>query len=298
MATTMPVIGFLNSASKATFEASLVAFHRGLNESGYEEGRNVSIEYRWADGNYGQLPALAQELVDRQVNVIAASGGVTPATAAKGRTSTIPIIFVCGFNPADPRVGLVGNLNKPGGNATGINVYNTELLPERSQLLSEMVPAAGIALLMVPNLFLALKGIEQGEVPGARILNASTESDLEGRFAEAAKENFAVIVAADTLFTSRRDKIVGLAATHKVPTIYPWREYAEAGGLMSYGASLTNPYRQLGVYAGMVLNGSNTADLPVLRSTAIELVINRGTANALGLTIPPPLLARADRIIG
>jgi putative ABC transport system substrate-binding protein len=293
----MPVIGFLNSGSASAFQQSVAAFNQGLNDSGYQDRQNVNIQYVWADGNYDQLPMLASGLVTQQVDVIAASGGVTSARAAKNSTSTIPIVFVSGFNPADPRVGLVKDLSKPGGNATGVNVYNTELLPQRLELFSQLVPNSEIVLLLNPGIFLAQTGIEQGRLPDTRVVNAATESDLDARFAEAQNGGFAILVDADSFFTSKRDLIVALAKKYNVPTAYPWREYAEAGGLMSHGPSLTNTYRQLGVYAAMVLKGSNPADLPVVQSNVFELVINVGTAKIHGLEVPSSLLLRADKII-
>jgi putative tryptophan/tyrosine transport system substrate-binding protein len=293
----MPVIGFLNSGSENAFQQSVAAFNQGLNESGYQDGENVKVQYLWADGNYDSLPLLADGLAKQPVDVIAVSGGVTPAKAAKDATSTIPIVFVCGFNPADPRVGLVKSLSNPGGNATGVNVYNTELLPQRLELFSQMVPNSEIVLLLNPAIFLARIGIEQGKLPDTRVVNAGTESDLNARFAEAQKGGYAILVDADSFFTSKRDLIVALAKQYNVPTAYPWREYAEVGGLMSHGPSLTNPYRQIGVYAAMILKGANPADLPVVQSNIFELVINVVTAKTHGLDVPASLLLRADKII-
>jgi putative ABC transport system substrate-binding protein len=293
----MPVIGFLNSGSESAFRQSVAAFNAGLNESGYRDGQNLTVKYVWADGNYDKLPELAQDLVNQKVDVIAVSGGVTSAKAAKDATSTIPIIFVSGFNPADPRVGLVKDLNAPGGNATGVNVYNTELLPLRLELFSQMVPNSEIVLLLNPKIFLAQIGIEQGQVPDIRVFNASTESELEQRFAEAQAGGSAILVDADSFFTSKRDSIVALEKKYNVPTAYPWREYAEAGGLLSHGPSLTNPYRQIGVYSAMVLKGANPATLPVAQSNVFELAINVTTAKAHGLDVPAGLLIRADKII-
>jgi putative ABC transport system substrate-binding protein len=294
---TMPVIGFLNSGSQSAFQQSLAAFNQGLNESGYQDGVNVKVQCAWADGDYTQLRSLAEGLVNQPVDVIAASGGVTPAKAAKDATSTIPIVFVCGFNPADPKVGLVKDLAAPGGNATGVNMYNTELLPQRLQLFSQMVPNSEIVLLLNPGIFLAQTGIEQSQLPDTRVVNAATESDLDARFAEAQNEGFAILVDADSFFTSQRDLIIALAKKYNVPTAYPWRECAEAGGLMSHGPSLTNPYRQIGVYAAMVLKGSDPANLPVVQANIFELVINVGTAKGHGLDVPSSLLLRADKII-
>jgi putative ABC transport system substrate-binding protein len=294
---TMPVIGFLNSGSASAFQQSLAAFNHGLNDSGYQDGVNVTIQCAWADGDYNQLQSLADGLVKQQVDVIATGGGVTPAKAAKGATSTIPIVFVCGFNPADPRVGLVKSLDAPGGNATGVNVFNTELLPQRLEMFGKMVPNSEIVLLLNPGIFLVKAGIEQGKLPDTRVVNAATESDLDARFAEAQKGGFALLVDADPFFTSKRDFIIGLAKKYNVPTAYPWRECAEAGGLMSHGPSLTNPYRQIGVYAAMVLKGNSPATMPVIQSNIFELVINIGTAKGHGLDVPSSLLLRADKII-
>jgi ABC-type uncharacterized transport system substrate-binding protein len=294
---TMPVIGFLNSGSASAFQQSLAAFNQGLSESGYQDGVDVTVQCAWANGDYNQLRSLADGLVKQQVAVIAASGGVTPAKAAKDATSTIPIVFVCGFNPADPRVGLVKSLAAPGGNATGVNVFNTELLPQRLEMFGKMVPNSEIVLLLNPGVFLVKAGIEQGTLPNTRSVNAATESDLDARFAEAQKGGFAILVDADPFFTSKRDFIIGLAKKYNVPTAYPWRECAEAGGLLSHGPSLTNPYRQIGVYAAMVLKGNSPATMPVIQSNIFELVINIGTANGHGLDVPSSLLLRADKII-
>ena len=295
--TTLPVIGFLNSASEGGFEPCIAAFHQGLKETGYVVGQNVEIAYSWANGKYGELRQRADDLVGQQVSVIAATGGVTPARAAKAATSTIPIVFACGFDPADHRVGLVASLANPGGNATGVNVFNTELLPQRRELLSELAGTTNIALLLNPEIFLAQIGIEQGKVSGTPVLNASTEVELDKQFAAAQAAAYAVLVDADSFFTSRRNLIVALAKKYRVPTSYPWREYAEAGGLMSYGASFTNSYRQIGVYTGMVLKGANTAAMQVLQPTSFELVINLGAARDIGLEVPLALLARADKVI-
>jgi putative ABC transport system substrate-binding protein len=293
----MPVVGFLCSAPEQGFEQSVSAFRQGLHQAGFDEGRNVTIIYQWAQGDYARLKDYADDLVAKKVDVIASTGGVTPARAAKSATSTIPIVFVCGFDPANPRIGLVKSLSAPGGNATGVNVYNTELLPERRKLFGQLVPAANLALLLNPRIFLAQTGIEQGQVPDIPVLNASTEAELDQRYSEARARSLALIVDADSFFTSRRDLIISLAAKYEVPSCYPWQEYAEAGGLISYGASFTNPYRQIGVYAGLVLGGADPGSLPVLQPSNFELVINLTTARTLGLTVPPALLARADRII-
>jgi putative ABC transport system substrate-binding protein len=293
----MPVIGFLNSGSPSAFQQSVAAFNQGLDESGYQDGQNVEVQYVWADGNYDRLPELAAGLVSQKVDVIAASGGVTPAKAAKDATSTIPIVFVCGFDPADSRVGLVKTLSAPGGNATGVNVNNTGLLLQRLEVFSQMVPNSEIVLLLNPNIFLARTGIEQGQLPDTRVITASTEVELEQLFAEAQKGGSAILVDADAFFTSRRDLIVSLAKKYNVPAAYPWRECAEAGGLMSHGPSLTNPYRQLGIYSAMVLKGANPAGMPVVQSSTSELVINLGTARMHGLEVPSGLLMRADKVI-
>lgn len=286
----MPVIGFLNSGSEAAFQPSVAAFNRGLNELGYLDGKNVEVRYAWADGNYGNLPKVAAALVSKGVNLIAASGGVTSALAARTAAPETPIVFVCGFNPADSRIGFDGN-------ATGVNLHNTELLPDRLKLFRELLGHSKVSLLLNPDAYLTKIRIEQGAVPDTPVIDASTDAQLEKGFADAQKDGVAILVGPDSFFTSRRDFIVALAKRYKVPAAYPFGEYAEAGGLMSYGPSLTNPYRQLGVYAALLLDKVKIAHLPVTETSNFELVINTRTARAHSLDIPPGLLARADRII-
>jgi ABC-type uncharacterized transport system substrate-binding protein len=301
------LIGFLNSGLKNAFTDCFDAFKQGLSQTGNAEGTHVTIDDRWAEGDYGQLRALADKLVATGVEVIAATGGVSSAReaqdaanakAARDKTPPIPIVFICGFDPTDRRVGLVTSLCTPGGNATGVNVFNTELLPQRRELLSQLAPKSEIALLLNPAIFLARTGIEQSKVPDIRVLEASNDVELEKQFAVAESDKLAVLVDADSFFTSRRQFIVDLASKYKVFASYPWREYVRLGGLTSYGGSLINPYRQVGVYTGMVLNSAKPADLPILQPTCFQLVINRGKARTVfGLEIPPALLARADEVI-
>ncbi|HEY8874808.1 MAG TPA: ABC transporter substrate-binding protein [Stellaceae bacterium] len=298
----MPVIGFLSSVSPGPSAAPLVAaFRQGLSETGYVEGQNVAIEYRWAEGDYDRLPGLAAELVGRKVDVIVA-GGAPSALAAKSATSTIPIVF----SAADPiGDGLVASLARPGGNLTGFSILLAELTAKRLELLSEFVPVAkAIALLVNPNLSTAERMIrdaqEAARAKGIElaILKAGTEGEIDAAFASLAQLRAgALVVSPDPFLTSRGDQLVALASRHAVPAIYPLREFAASGGLISYGASLPAVYRQVGVYAGRLLKGAKPADLPVQQPTTFELVINRKTAHALGLTVPQALLARADEVI-
>jgi putative tryptophan/tyrosine transport system substrate-binding protein len=299
----IPVIGFLNSASAKAIAPFVAAFHRGLNEEGYAEGQNVAIEYRWADGQYERLRALAADLVGRQVVLIAATGGIVSAQAAQAATSGIPILFVAGFDPV--QLEIVASLNRPGRNATGVSVYTTELIAKRLDLLRDIAPrAARIALLLNPNGVLGV--IEKREMETATqavgvqlvFLEASAESDLEAAFASAVRQRAgALLVSAYPFFTSQRAQLVALAARHAMPTAYPWREYVEAGGLMSYGPDIEEAYRQIGRYAGRILKGASVNDLPVQLPTKFQLAINLKTATALGLTVPRILLARADILI-
>jgi putative tryptophan/tyrosine transport system substrate-binding protein len=291
----VPVIGFLSSQSPGPFAKMLAAFHQGLKDGGYVEGQNVAIEYRWADGRYDQLPALAADLVRRQVAVIAATGGTPSARAANAATTTIPIIFVA----ADPvRDGLVASLNRPGGNVTGVSVFSAELAPKRLQLLRELVPKAGkIAVLTNPATRDDAEAMKRAGVPLLTI-TAEAESDFEPAFIQAAQQGVeALLVTADPFFNSRRAQIVALAARHSLPAAYPWREYVEAGGLMSYGTSLAGTYRQVGQYVSRVLKGDKPADLPVQNPIKFDLAVNLKTARALGITIPETLLATADEVI-
>jgi putative tryptophan/tyrosine transport system substrate-binding protein len=295
----MPVIGYLSSTSAG---AGLAAFHQGLSETGYVEGQNVAIEYRWAEGHYDRLPALAADLVGRKVDVIAAFG-VPSTLAAKTATSTIPIVFAVGTDPV--KDGLIASLARPGGNLTGLAFLNVELMAKRLELLSELVLQAGvIALLVNPTNPLTEPMIrdvqEAARAKGVqlRILKASSASEIDAAFATLVELHAsALVVGADPFFYSRRDQLLALAGHHAVPAIYYLREFVAAGGLISYGASFISVFRQLGVYAGKILKGARPTDLPVQQPTTFELVVNLKTAEALGLTVPPSILARADEVI-
>jgi putative tryptophan/tyrosine transport system substrate-binding protein len=298
----MPMIGFMSSRSPADSVTVVAAFHRGLGEGGLIEGKNVVIEFRWASGEYGRLPALAAELVSRQVAVLVAAGGDSSALAAKAATSTIPIVFGSG----DPiKTGLVASLNRPGGNATGVHILSNDLEPKRLGLLHELFPGAALfgALLnpkFPPAAQQALELAEAARTIGRPVvlLNASTDAELDAAFATLARQRVAaMLVAADPFFDTRRDQIIAFAAQQKLPAIYHFREYAVAGGLMSYGVSLSEAYRGVGIYAARILNGEKPANLPVMQSVKFELVINLKTAKTLGFEFPPTFSARADEVI-
>ena len=298
----MPVMGYLNSRSRDTDTPFLAAFHRGLHETGYVEGQNVAIEYRWADGQYDRLPVLATDLVRHRVTVMAATS--TPAAlAAKAATSAIPIVFTTAADPI--AVGLVDSLSRPSGNVTGVNTYLSDLGAKRLELLRQLVPnAALIGMLVNPNYPDAesqakdVKEAARTLGQQVHVVNADSEGDLNRAFATFIElKADALLVSLDSFFLSRRDQLVALAARHKIPATYFAREFVLAGGLMSYGSDLADSYRQAGVYTGRILKGAKPVDLPVLQPTKFELSINTTTAKSLGLSIPDRLLALADEVI-
>jgi ABC-type uncharacterized transport system substrate-binding protein len=300
----IPVVGFLHPASPDTQSDRLRAFRQGLKDTGHLEGENVTIEYRWAEGQYDRLSALAGDLVRRQVAVIATGGGSAPAVAAKGATSAIPIVFTV---PEDPvRLGLVASLARPGGNATGINFFSNELISKRLELLRELVPAATrLAVLSNPTdtagaepMMRDLEAATHATGLQIQLLKVSTPHDIDAAFATFGRERpDALFITGGALFVSRRIQLALSAARHALPASYGSREYAESGGLMSYGTSLTEAHRQMGIYVGRILKGAKPTDLPVLQATKFELVINAQAARVIGLSLPPSLLARADEVI-
>lgn len=299
----MPVIGFLSSRSPGESTSVVAAFGQGLSEAGYIEGQNVAIEFRWAEGQFDRLSAMAVDLVSRQVAVIIAAGGDRPALAAKAATATIPIVFTGSDFPV--KVGLVASLSQPGGNITGASLFTSELEVKKLALLRELVPRAPlIAMLVNPTNPSAEADIDDVRRAAAAVgqqillLRASSERDIDAAFEAVVQQRVnALLVAHDPIFLSRRDQFVALAARHAVPAIFEFREFVVAGGLMSYGSRITENYRLGGNYAGRILKGAKPADLPVQQPTKFELIINLKTAKALGLTVPPALLARADEVI-
>ena len=298
-----PVVGFLSGSSAWEFDDVATAFRRGLAEAGYVEGRNVTIESRWAEGHYDRLPTLAADLVRRRVTVLAATGGLASVTAAKGATDTLPIVFTTGTDPV--AMGIVPSLNRPGGNITGVSYFNNVLGPKRLQVLRELVPNVSVIGLIAirnnPNTAPDLSAVQQAaRALGVEIavVNASGEREFDAAFAKLAEHRAgALIVSPDPFFSSRRDQLVALAGRHALPAIYELRAFATVGDLASYGTNIAEAYRQAGAYAGRILSGEKPGDLPVQQSTKFELVINLKAARALGLEFPPTLLARADEVI-
>jgi putative ABC transport system substrate-binding protein len=299
----MPVIGFLNVTSAQVYALQLAACLKGLREAGYVEGQNVAIEYKWADGQNDQLPAMAADLVHRRVAVIAAT--TTPAAiAAKAATTTIPIVFETGADPV--RLGLVSSFNRPGGNITGVTQASAEMAPKRLQLLHELIPTVSVMAVLVNPANKALAEPATREVPSVarsfgvkvHILTASSENDFDGVFAKLTELRAGgLVIGGDPFFTSRCEQLGALAARHAVPAVYQRREFAVAGGLLSYGSDITDAYRLAGNYTGRVLKGDKPADLPVQQATKVELIINLKAAKALGITVPNTLIGRADEVI-
>jgi putative ABC transport system substrate-binding protein len=300
----VPVVGYLSSASSATYPTAYVAaFRQGLNEAGYAEGRSVTIEYRWAEDHYDRLPALAEELVRQRVDVLATTGGIVSAIAAKGATSTIPIVFAMGDDPV--AAGVIASFAHPGGNLTGVSFFVIELGAKLLDLTVELVPnATPIAVFANPDRP-SYKTVRQTMETAADarsrqllILDARSATDFDPGFAALARAKAgALIVTSDPLFLDQRERLVRLAAERSIPTVYAWRAFVTTGGLMSYGINLADEYRTVGSYVGKILQGNKPADLPVQQPTSFELVINLKTAKALGLTVPPSLLTRADEVI-
>ena len=299
----MPVIGFLSGRSPGESESVEAAFRQGLKESGYAEGQNVHIAFRWAEGRYDRLPALLASLVDIRVAVIAAAGGQAVPLAAKAATSTIPIVFVSGEDPV--KLGLVASLNRPGGSATGVSMFLSEMEAKRLALLHELVPTGTITGVIVnpssPSIDTQLREINSAARALGRqiqIVNATNERELDAAFVSLAQSKVgALLIASNAYFTSRRDQIVALAAQRAIPAIYDQREFPMAGGLVSYGTNLSDSYRLMGVYTGKVLKGEKPTDLPVQQSTKFDVVVNLKTAKSLRINIPATVLARADEVI-
>ena len=299
----IPVIGFLATGTPSAWAHFVTAFREGLREVGYEDGRNVAIEFRWAEGQGGRLPALATDLASKQVLVIVSSAGIVAARAAKAASASIPIVFVMGGDPV--KLGMVASLNRPGGNATGVSFLLNVLAAKRVGVLRELVPTAEtIGLLVNPDNPNAEADTEDARAAArafgqqAHVVHARSEGELDAAFASLVRERAAALfVASDVLFLNQRDRLVTLAATHALPAIYDRRELAEAGGLISYGTNFAEAHRQVGVYVARILKGAAPADLPVMQATKFEMVINLKSAKALGLDVPPTLLASADEVI-
>lgn len=303
----MPVIGFLSGSSAGPFAPFVSAFRQGLGEQGFLEGKNLAIEYRWAEGHYDRLPALAADLVDRKVDVLAAIG-LTAVPVAKAATKTIPIVFSAAGDPVE--LGFVASMARPGGNLTGTSILNVELVAKRIELISELVPQAkAIALLVNPAYPRSEAMIGEAEKAArARglelvVLKASNDGEIDAAFASLAKRldgrdhTIALVIATDAFLNARREQLVALTARHAIPAVHQYREYATAGGLMSFGASFTATLRQVGIYTGRIIKGAKPADLPVFQPTTYELIINLKTAKALGLKVLPSLFARANEVI-
>src|SRR5262245_15663916 len=299
---TIPVIGFLSSASPDLFTHRLRAFHQGLREAGYVEGQNVAIKYRWAEDQNNRLPALAAELVHRQVAVIVAGGGTPAAVAAKAATATIPIVFAVAVDPV--KVGLVASLNRPGGNLTGVTSLNVDVAQKRLELLHELLPTATIIAVLVNPTSVLTEPFLQALQPAARalglqlhVLNASTEHDFDTVFAALVQLRAgALVISPDNFFNTRVEQLAVLSLRHAVSTIYQYRPFVAAGGLISYGSDETEYYRLVGIYAGKILNGEKPANLPVAQSTKVELLVNLKAAKALGITVPQSVQSRADEV--
>jgi putative ABC transport system substrate-binding protein len=299
----MPVVGFLSARSPAEAGSVLAAFRQGLGQTGYFEGKNVTIEYRWAEGQYDRLPGMAAELVARQVAVIAATGGEPSGLAAKAATTTIPVVCTLGGDAVE--AGLVAHLNRPGGNITGVTIIGVEMGPKRVELAHQLVPnASALAMLINSKFPMALAEMRDMQAAARSlgleitVVDASGESEIDAAFATLVRHKVgALIINTDPLLLGQREQIVQLAAGHKIPTLYFLREFVDAGGLMSYGPNIHNGYRQAGIYVGRILRGEKVSELPVVQPTKFDLVINLRTARTLGLEIPTILLVRADEVI-
>ncbi len=300
---TMPVVGFLGNGSSKLDAFRVAAIRQGLKDAGYVEGQNVAFEYRWAEDQYERLPALATELVRREVAVIVTVGGTTSAVAAKSATATIPIIFLTGADPI--KLGFVASFNRPGGNLTGVSFLINALVAKQFEVLHETVPKTALIGYLENPTYANVEAdarnvLAAAELVGQKLLvvQAHTDSELEAAFVTLIQQRAgALVVGADPFFTNRRDRLVELAARQKLPAIYPLSEFVVAGGLMSYGTSITDALRLVGLYAGRIFRGEKPADLPVQQSTKVELIVNLKTAKALGLTVPPQIVARADEVI-